>query len=247
MKKLLFVPDLHWPYEDRRYWRLLMEVLEAWQPEILVLLGDAIDAPELSFHERTKNTPSKFRDSIAYARERLDEIDEILPDARKIYLEGNHEKRFERYVETRAAALSGLDHLSIPEQLRLQERGWEWSPYRSYVKVGKLYLSHDLEFAGKNAVRQNLDSAQRNIITGHTHRFGMVVEGDITGESHASAMFGWGGDTKKVDYKHVLKAKRDWPLGFGIARMDDKGFVYITPVPVIKYRCVVEGVLYSSR
>jgi hypothetical protein len=91
-----------------------------------------------------------------------------------------------------------------------------------------------------------MDAFQHNIVIGHTHRLGYAVEGNAQGERHVTAMFGWLGDVEQIDYMHRVKAIKDWSLGFGIGYLEPKtGTVYLVPIPIVNYTCVVEGKLYS--
>ncbi len=43
---------------------------------------------------------------------------------------------------------------------------------------------------------------------------------------------------------HRIKAIKDWTLGFGIGYLDTKtGIVYLSPVPIVKGTCMIEGKL----
>lgn len=84
------------------------------------------------------------------------------------------------------------------------------------------------------------------MVTGHDHAINYCVRGNATGEAHVSPTFGWLGDRDKVDYMHKIKAYRDWALGFGIGYLGDNGYIYLVPVPIVDYTCVVEGRLFTQ-
>jgi hypothetical protein len=74
-----------------------------------------------------------------------------------------------------------------------------------------------------------------------------VVEGNAVGEQKLSAQFGWLGDVTQVDYMHKAKALKNWALGFGVGYYDpSSGYSYLTPVPIVKYTCVVNGKFYKA-
>lgn len=45
---------------------------------------------------------------------------------------------------------------------------------------------------------------------------------------------------------YKVKANRDWALGFGMGYLRENGFVYLQPVPIVEYSCVVEGRLFTA-
>jgi hypothetical protein len=73
-----------------------------------------------------------------------------------------------------------------------------------------------------------------------------VVEGTALGEAKLSATFGWLGNREKVDYMQRGKVMKDSALGFGVGYVHPRsGCVYLTPVPIVNYTCVVEGRFYG--
>jgi hypothetical protein len=130
--------------------------------------------------------------------------------------------------------------------LALKQRGWRYVPYKSDAKLGKLWLTHDVGTAGRNAIFKAVDTYEHSTITGHTHRMAYIVEGNATGEVKLAAAFGWLGDASKVDYMQKQLVLKNWTLGFGIGWINNStGLVYTVPVPIVNYTCCVSGKLYS--
>jgi predicted phosphodiesterase len=243
LQRILFVPDSHIPYHDKRAWELMLKAAGLFKPDQIVLLGDFADCYAVSSHDKSPGRKHRLQWE-------LDEVDAALADLerleakKKVYIFGNHEDRLDRYIATRAPELDGL--LSIPAYLELKERGWIQVPYKDSYRIGKLWLTHDTGKAGKNAIAAALDDYQSNIIIGHVHRMGVVYGGDATGKTHVAASFGWLGDARSVDYMHRVKVNRDWQLGFGLGYLLPNGTVHIVPVPIVNGQCVVEGQLVKS-
>jgi hypothetical protein len=148
-------------------------------------------------------------------------------------------------LEDKAPQLFGL--VDVPGVLGLRERGWSYTPYKRHTKLGKLHITHDVGACGRFSTYKALDTYQHSIITGHAHRLSYVVEGNAVGEYKLSAQFGWMGDVNKVDYMNMASARKNWALGFGVGYLDtDTGIVYLTPVPIVRNTCCVNGVLYKS-
>lgn len=134
--------------------------------------------------------------------------------------------------------------ISIENLFKLGDLGYKFVPYKHYYEIGKVSLTHDLGPSGRSAAQQNLDIFQDNIITGHTHRLSYIIEGNARGTKHLSTTLGWLGDAEYIDYEHRAKIKRFSALAFGLLYTDSDGIGYVVPVPIINYKCVVEGKLY---
>jgi hypothetical protein len=206
-------------------------------------MGDFPDFYSVSSHSKSPNRALKLDEELATTNSMLDELDALKADVR-IYLGGNHEDRLERYLRDKAPELHPL--ITIPSVLRLEERGWEYVPYKESTKVGAVHFTHDVGSAGKYNVYRAMDMFQSSVVTGHTHRLAYLVEGDAGGKPQVSAQFGWLGDVEQVDYLAKVQAKRNWALGFGIGYLNpESSLVYLVPVPIVEKTCVVNGVLYT--
>jgi predicted phosphodiesterase len=242
LQPILFVPDCHRPYHDKRAYKLMMQVAEDLQPEIVVVMGDYADCFSISAHSKNPERAGKFMQEVKDIRSGIREL-EGLGAERLIFCEGNHCDRLRRYIEDKAPELFGIT--CIPELFELGN--WEFIPYRTETKIGKLIVTHDVGHVGRYAAHRTLDAVQHNIVTGHSHHLNYTIEGNTSGEAHVSAQFGWLGDAKAADYMNRVKALRNWALGFGVGYLNPKtGCVYLTPVPIVNYSCVFNGTLYKT-
>lgn len=251
LKKILFIPDVHSPYHDKKAWKLVMNVASDFKPEITVLMGDFWDCFAISTYSKDPTRALQLEEEIKEPKRMLDQLD-ALGSTRKIFIEGNHEDRLRRYLQDKAPELfSSIDTKKI---FGLEKRGWEHVPYKAHTKLGKLYLTHDVGSAGKYSTYRALEAFQHSVVIGHSHRMCYIVEGNATGESMVAAQFGWLGDVNQIDYLHLINAKKNWMLGFGIGYLKisgkQKDCVHISPIAIVTtnncYSCVVEGVLYEQ-
>ena len=244
LERIIFFSDVHIPYHDKAALKILLDVIKDFQPSILVNNGDFIDCAAVSRHSKNLEQRRSFRKELEIANGVLDQMDALVPKARKIFLEGNHEQRLPRYIDEKCPELEGL--ISIKEKLRLAERGWKHVAYKDDIQIGKVFVTHDVGSAGRYNAFKCLDTYAASIVTGHTHRLSYIVEGDATGGRKVSAQFGWLGDVNQIDYLHRVKARREWTTGFGYGYINPKtGYVYLIPVPIVKGTVVVEGKLYG--
>ena len=241
LQRVLFIPDVHFPYNDKRYWKLLLKVAKAVGVEIIVILGDFIDCYSISRYSKDPRRTSNFKQEIQSAKAAIKELDK-LNAKRKIYLNGNHETRIWSYIQDKAPELYGC--FSLRELLGVDD-SWEWVEYKESTKVGKMYVTHDVGHAGMYAAQHTLNAFQDNVAFGHTHRGCVIYQGNVKGVPHVCLNAGWGGDVEKIDYMHKAKAKRDWMLGFGFGYLEKNGNIHAHFIPVINYRCVVDGELFE--
>ena len=238
----LLIPDCHIPNHDERAFAVMLRVAAALKPSTIVILGDFADAETLSAHPPTAPGERDFDSEVDAVRVALDRLDKC-GARRKVYIEGNHEFRLDRYLMGNAPPL--FRHVRWQNVLELHRRGWEWVPYRKSVRVGKLNLTHDVGTAGMNAHRVAAKAFGGSAAIGHTHRMAYEVTGRFNGKPYLAAMFGWLGDAAKAaTYIHEAKAS-DWVHGFGVFYMEPNGIVHVQPVPIVDGRCVVNGKLYT--
>lgn len=244
LETILVVPDTHIPFHDARAFNLMLKVAKDLKPKHIVVIGDFVDFYAVSSHSKDPKRATQLAEELKAGEAELDRLD-ALNAKHKVYIGANHEDRLQRYLREKAPEL--FDLINIPDLLHLKRRGWSYVPYKKDMQIGKMTFTHDVGVSGRTSVYKSLDTYQHSIITGHSHRLAYIVEGNAKGEFKLSAQFGWLGDASQIDYMQSAKVLKDWALGFGIGYLDHRTkLVYMTPVPIVKYTCVVNGKLYST-
>jgi hypothetical protein len=174
------------PMHDPRCWDLAHQLNANIQPHTIVLLGDMLDLAEwsdkyTSSPEMTHTTQETIDDlALTLGRLRRDN-----PCAHIVYIEGNHEKRFQLAFLNHLKAAHGLskantvaEHptFSLPYLLGLKDLGIEW---RGDYPDGSFYLNDVLEFGHGTIVRGGggetakavLKDMDHSYCYGHVHRF----------------------------------------------------------------------------
>ncbi len=224
----------------------MLKAARIFKPQSLIVLGDFGDFYATSRH--TKN-PNRTRDLGVELRANnlaLDELDALcalVGCKDKRFIKGNHEFNVERYLAERAPELYNV--VTVDKKLRLAARGWKVTQYGDYTRIGKLYCTHDSDSAGAMAHARSAADFGSNVIIGHTHRIGYAHSSNILGKQHVAVMVGWLGDKKAAEYMKKVKT-RHWCLGFGVGYMEPNGTVHVRPVPIVNYRCELEGRLISA-
>lgn len=258
MVTALVQPDKHCPYHDKRAHELLLRVMESIKPEVLINLGDHWDFFAISDHQKDPRQRKDLEWEIRVGDEVLKDYEQLGVFKRKIFCEGNHEWRLARYISNKAeevyrtlAPAGLLQTRTLPEALNFKARGWEWLPYKDYGRIGDFHFTHDVEKAGKTAHESAQADFETSSAIGHTHQMRLMVRGNSHGQWKTGAMFGWLGDWQQIDYRHKMKVRREWPLGFGIVRIEHATDVaHVQPILIHcerrRYRCSVDGKLFSA-
>ncbi len=246
LHRILFIPDCHHPYVDRRAWGLMLKCARAFKPQSLIVLGDFGDYYCTSRHTKDPNRTRDLSVELRANNLALDELDTMCANVGcqdKRFIKGNHEFNVERYLAERAPELYNV--VTVDQKLKLKARGWAVTQYKDYTRIGKLYCTHDSGAAGALAHIKTANDFMSNAIIGHTHRIATHYSTNILGKAHVASMVGWLGDKKAAEYLYKVKT-RDWCLGFGTGYMETNGTVHICPVPIVDYRCVLEGKVVAA-
>lgn len=184
----VYAGDLHGMRMDRDCVAAFLVDVKTLDPDEVVLGGDMLECGgHLAKHQPLGYVALcdySYQEDVQAAAWFLDELQKAAPSATIIYLEGNHEHRVERWCVDQAMAHQRdadlLRQVYGPATLlRLQERGIKYYPQadvheagltRGWVKLGKMYLAHNLG-EGKNAAAKAVDKAGYNVTYFHTHSF----------------------------------------------------------------------------
>lgn len=245
VEKVLIVPDTHAPFHDERAWQVMLKAARGFKPQTLVHIGDLADFYSVSSHSKDPARKLALKDELLVVREKRAELDALKGVKRKEFVEGNHEFRLVRYLQDKAPELFGL--INTDELLELSENGWNVTPYKQSVQVGKVNFTHDVGLGGKYSTARALETFQHSVVIGHHHAIQYFVGGNAEGENQVGAQFGWLGDFDEIDYMHKIKVRRSWAHGFGIGYHDTRtGAISLVPIPIINYKATVEGKEYTA-
>lgn len=242
LRTSLIIPDTHRPFHSKRAYSLMLEVASFVGINEIVLLGDYADFYAVSAHSKDPRLPKMLHAEVESVIEGLDELDRAFPRAKKIYLEGNHENRLERYLSDKAPALFGLT--ACRDLFRLPQRPlWSYLDYgrdQSYRVLGtELHARHTpLASNAETGLRRALVS----YTSGHTHR---IVEAQVVGlDGRTRVAFspGWLGDPRSsaFSYMHVPP---QWQWGFALVSASGSSREFHHEIVQIKrdYSCVTHG------
>lgn len=238
---------MHVPYQHKRATQLMLEVAKHVKVSEIVILGDLADFYFASGHgPKTPYMLNTTVSEVEAVNEFLDSLDKNFKDAKKKYIEGNHEFRLTRFIQNKAPELFG--YVDAQALFKIQSRpGWSWIHYgpnqRTQVLKSKLFARH--EPFGSSA-KATAARALCSLVYGHIHRIESSYVVGLDGKSHIAFSVGWLGDSRKDEVFGYVKGHAQWQLGFGLVWVDEKtGLFYPQAVQILPHgnsvSCVVNG------
>lgn len=244
------IPDTHGVYVNNEAVAAMLSDLEQLNVKEAVLLGDHMDCGGfLAQHHvigYVAEAEYTFDDDQGSANIFLDQVQDVCPDAEMHYLEGNHERRIEKWCVTQALAnhkdaeylrslFSTSSVLSLPKRgINFYSQGEFYNGCRipSTIKLGKCYFTHGSR-TGKNPARAMLGDFGANVVFGHTHTADAASDRTVEG-GEISAFCPGSLCRQQPLWMHTNPT--NWTLGYAIQIVaEDGGFLHIN-VPIINGR-----------
>lgn len=197
--------DQHAPEHDKDFHAKFLSWLKENRPHRIVILGDLLENADVSRWQDREGQASA-RESIEAAYCILRDYIDASPDSHITWIQGNHDLRIEAYTANGAPKVAGVCRagedqpvLSVPHLLRLDELRID---YIADYPLGKVKLADNLAVIHGKIVKKgagatalaNLEKRGYSIISGHTHRAGVVfktvMDIDDTPSTHMAAETG---------------------------------------------------------
>lgn len=245
MKTYLVISDLHYPYQCRRYEKLIIKILKSHRFAGIVQLGDALDFWQLSTYDKDPARKNTIMDDIGEWNETLTKWASVMHRNSEIHLlEGNHEFRLHRYIARHARDLHEIVR-PMPELLNLKIRNetgsviFKWHPYNKWnsCQIGDCTLLHGFYF-NQHVAATNLAKYRRSVICGHTHRVQYVSDG-----VHFSASLGHGSDEHLTAHQPTPTG---WTQAMGLLNVEADGSTNLEIITVKDGVCYVRGQRFQA-
>lgn len=198
----------------------MLEIAAFYDIDLIYIKGDYGDFYNLHQHgPKDPRVATTLVNEIEAIKFSLDELDALFPDAKKHFIQGNHEWRLERYIQNKAPELFGF--VTCQQLLGLEGRpNWVfhryWPDQKVQVLDTNLYLRHTPIAGSASAVLKKGLVSQS---WGHTHR---IEEAKIRGLVHEIVAWsdGWLGDKRKDEVFGYVQGHFSWQMGFSIIEID---------------------------
>lgn len=231
--KFVVLSDIHFPYQDDKALKAVYKFLEQHPVDTIILNGDILDFYDVSSFDKDPDRINSLQKEIDMAQKFFKKLRTIKPDARIVFIKGNHCLRQERYLK-KHPELYSLDVLKLPNLLGLYKFNIEYSD--KGIKLGSLKIIHgDMvrKFSGYTA-RGELEKHDSSGISSHTHRGGVYYY--RTPERYLA----WFESFCLCDLNPEYIDEPNWQQGFLYGYVEKDSFA-VTPIPIVngKVKCVL--------
>lgn len=249
------IPDTHRPYHDKRAYALMIrvfcDIVEKYKHIAefeIIIMGDYADFYSVTSHMKDPRVLQMLIEEVEDVLAGLQELDDLFPEAKKTYIEGNHEYRLERYLCEKAPALFGIT--STQHLLKLHDRpNWNFVSYgpNQQLSVGGSKLNVRHEPLGNNA-KLTATRAICSLSYGHIHRIEESHIVGLDGTNHVAFSLGWLGDKTLDKIYGYVKGHHQWQLGFGLVFIDESNkYFYHNKIHILdNYSCFAAGKIYKG-
>ncbi|MDO8557667.1 MAG: metallophosphoesterase [bacterium] len=272
------ISDIHIPYEDENALSASFELIAELQPAVIFVNGDANDFADISrfaksahdelTEEEAKNPKAlviddgdgkRFKTRLERELEKIynlfKRLRKIAPNARIVWIFGNHEYRLQRYVEENAAQLAGVrrpgegeDVLSLASLSKVKELGIEivYSKLiESYTTYGGLLVGHFYLVRQKSAhsARALLQKKHKSLIQPHVHRVGAHYQTRLDGKMYVAVETGC-----LCDLNPKYMQDPNWQHGFVVIhKKKTTDRFYLQPIHIVDGAFLFGGKRYGRK
>jgi predicted phosphodiesterase len=171
------------PTHDEQAIHVAESIIAAVQPDQIIMVGDNLDAPEFGKYRLSPAFALTTQASIDRATELCFRLRALAPNAKIIWIAGNHEERITNATLDNLKAAFGIKRglspdslpvLSVPFLCRMDEAQVEYKPgypAGSYWINERLRVIHgDKVASGNSTAHKYLATSKTSVIYGHIHR-----------------------------------------------------------------------------
>jgi hypothetical protein len=236
------------PTHDEKAILVCLKMIQETQPEVIACVGDNLDFPEMGKYLTYPAYAQTTQASIDRATFFCAQMRAMAPNAKIIWLAGNHEERMPKYLLVNAGAAYGLRKgnipeswpvLSVPYLCRMDEFGVE---YRPGYPAADFWVNEKLRIIHGDRVKSSgstahiyLNSEKTSVIYGHIHRIETAFKTREDFDGPRTIMAASPGCLARIDGAipstkggvdldgRPLTRYENWQQGLGIVKYEDSG------------------------
>jgi len=238
-KKVLFVSDIHCPYQDEVALEAMYNFMNWWKPDEVIIMGDLVDFYAVSRFNKDPERALRLQEELDSSVSVLKEIRDRAKKANIYFIKGNHENRLKKYLWANASELSSLNALRLESLLEFDKLNIKYKD-RGIIRYKDLIVKHGTlvrKFAGYTA-KGEFEKNGMSGISVHTHRLA------IYRHTNESGAYIWveGGCLCQLNPEYMEGETPNWQQGFAIGyfKENSKRFLLET-VPIIKGKAMYGG------
>lgn len=238
------LPDAHYPYHNAPLMEKVFKCIKDNQVEGVVISGDWLDLFTLGSYNadslgllRNITLTEEYEAGL----KGIQKLEKALsPDAKRVFIWGNHEDRYFRELNKRDVSKYG-DELQNPnDALKLKEYGYEiftnWKD--DFYTIADLDIMHGI-YCNIHTAKKHLEMHGRSVMFGHTHR----VQTHFT--AHEAAFnIGCLADIPNSAFNYMPRMqKENWSNSFSAVRVIG-GKAYVEMLTVRNGKFIFNGKVY---
>jgi metallophosphoesterase superfamily enzyme len=241
------------PIQDEKALAVALGIAKAENPDLIVLVGDNLDLAEFGKYRLSPAFMRTTQATIDRASLLCAELRAAAPNARIIWIAGNHEERLPNFLMDNALAAFGLRQGNVPESFpvmsvpflchfdRYQIEYLPGYPASSFWINERLVIIHgDKVASGGSTAHKYLNTMKASVIYGHIHRREWAERTREDHDGPKTIMAASPGCLARIDGAvpstrggvdldgRPLTRYEDWQQGVGVVRYEegDGRFVY---------------------
>jgi predicted phosphodiesterase len=170
-KTVGILSDIHVPFHSMSAITTAIKHLREIKIDCLILNGDIMDFYSISRHEKEKDLRD-FGKEIEMGRNFLQKIRDLFPIIPIYYKMGNHENRWQKYLNDQAEEFAQLHEMQFEQFFRLDKLGMIYIPDWQGIELSDLLVlhGHEIMAGGMNPSQSTFNKTFCNTIIGHVHR-----------------------------------------------------------------------------
>jgi predicted phosphodiesterase len=171
---ILWMSDIHIPNQDNEALKLAIDYGVKNKINCIVLGGDVLDNTPFTSHDSPPPSADDVVEWFEYCQIFLSHLRTKFPKAHIVWIEGNHDNWYMRYLMKKAPMLFNDPYYKLPQRLDLKKYSVDFYEQHIVVRAGKLHLLHGHTIvrgfmAPVNAARGVFMRAKSSMLIGHVH------------------------------------------------------------------------------
>lgn len=242
----IIVGCVHIPSHNTVFYQSFLKFLIEYANKIkgIIIAGDFIDMEALGSFAKGSLGYHNLDEEYTEANNVLNTISEILPKSvQKIYIYGNHEARYFKYMQQVDNSKLGLALQSPTVALKLVERGYhvfeDWK--KSYVTIGSYLDVLHGEFFNIHTAKKHLDTYRRSCLYFHTHRKQIYIEGN-EGAFNCGSMANFSSSSFGYASRSMIDS---WSNAFAVVNIDKEGYYHVDIPTWMNNKFIFGNKIYS--
>jgi predicted phosphodiesterase len=249
LERALVISDVHTPFHDERAVAVAFAMIEDLKPDTIIIGGDLVDLFSISKYVKDPMRKLMLNDELDVARGFLADLRAAAGDARIVFVQGNHEMRFEDYIFKNAPEASVLKEFRLESLLKLDELNIEYVRGKGQTKTAYfdyhgIRIGHFDSLAPKSGylAHKLMTKYGSAIVQGHSHRLALVASTNANGDTILGAESGC---LCQLDADYVDAP--DWCQGLVmLTHWLDTDETHTEIVPIRNHEALYNSVIYSA-